>query len=171
MIDTSTSRRRFLLSAITFSAVIATGTGWLRVSSAWAQGALDGDAVEKLVRMARLLFPHDAIPDEVYSDVLQDILAAAAADPRLQSHLTDAVTALDEVHQTQWFDLDDALQHSALQAIEDTPYFAAIKINVSSRFYNHAKVWEHIGYPGPSVQFGGYVDKGFDDIDWLPEDA
>jgi hypothetical protein len=30
-------------------------------------------------------------------------------------------------------------------------------------------MWAHIDYPGPSLPFGGYVEKGFDDIDWLPK--
>jgi hypothetical protein len=54
-----------------------------------------------------------------------------------------------------------------MQAVEGEAFFAAILGNVQARFYNHPKVWALINYP----QFGGYVDRGFDDIDWLPEDA
>jgi hypothetical protein len=58
-----------------------------------------------------------------------------------------------------------------MKSVESEPFFAAIQGGVMARFYNHPKVWEHIKYPGSSVEFGGYVDRGFDDIDWLPEDA
>jgi hypothetical protein len=30
-------------------------------------------------------------------------------------------------------------------------------------------VWDAVGYEGPSVHKGGYVNRGFDDLDWLPD--
>jgi len=30
-------------------------------------------------------------------------------------------------------------------------------------------VWKHIDYPGSSKEYGGYINRGFNDIDWLPE--
>ena len=30
-----------------------------------------------------------------------------------------------------------------------------------------ARVWAHIGYEGSSFERGGYLQRGFDDIDWL----
>jgi hypothetical protein len=29
-------------------------------------------------------------------------------------------------------------------------------------------VWELVGYEGPSYDRGGYLHRGFDDLDWLP---
>ena len=31
------------------------------------------------------------------------------------------------------------------------------------------KVWSELGYAGPSFKFGGYLERGFNDIDWLSE--
>jgi hypothetical protein len=33
--------------------------------------------------------------------------------------------------------------------------------------FNNPVVWAHIGYGGSSLQFGGYVNRGLNDIDWL----
>ena len=164
MVDQTTTRRRFILSAITFSALAAAGNEFLRFSAAWAQGTPDTDW---LARMARILYPHDAIDDAIYEEVIQDILNAAADDPAFGASLSEASAALGPA----WYGMDQPSQISALQSIEGSSYFGAIQASVRTRFYSHDKVWEHIGYPGPSVQFGGYVDRGFDDIDWLPEDA
>ena len=30
-------------------------------------------------------------------------------------------------------------------------------------------MWQLIGYEGPSFDQGGYVTRGFDDLDWLPD--
>jgi hypothetical protein len=165
------SRRRFLVATIAYSGLLATGAGvtLLRASNAWAQSS-NGHA-DELTRMARLLYPHDAIADDVYAEVIDDILTAAAADSSLSKSLADTVTALNAVQGGDWFEIDADDQIKAMKSVESEPFFAAIQGGVMARFYNHPKVWEHIKYPGSSVEFGGYVDRGFDDIDWLPEDA
>ena len=65
MNNKKTTRRRFLVAAITFSAVAASvpGTTWLRNSAAWAESADDSGGL--LAQMARALFPHDGISDNV----------------------------------------------------------------------------------------------------------
>ena len=35
--------------------------------------------------------------------------------------------------------------------------------------YSDPEVWELLGYEGPSFDKGGYIDRGFDDLDWLPD--
>jgi hypothetical protein len=55
--------------------------------------------------------------------------------------------------------------------LQDEGFFTAIKFQVLGRFYAHPKVWQAINYPGSSVEHGGYVERGFNEIDWLGEDA
>jgi len=166
-----TSRRRFLVAAIAYSGLISSGMGaaLLRASSAWAQAA-NGNA-DELTRMARLLFPHDGIADAVYAEIIDSILSDAAIDVSMMEMLKQAVAALNAAQNGDWFDIVADDQIKAMKAVESEAFFAAIQGGVRVRFYNHPKVWEHIGYPGSSVEYGGYVDRGFDDIDWLPEEA
>ena len=35
--------------------------------------------------------------------------------------------------------------------------------------YDDHEVWELLGYEGASFDKGGYIDRGFDDLDWLPD--
>jgi hypothetical protein len=35
--------------------------------------------------------------------------------------------------------------------------------------YDDKEVWGLLGYEGSSYEHGGYVDRGFDDLDWLPD--
>ena len=166
-----TSRRRFLVAAIAYSGLISSGMGaaLLRASSAWAQAA--NDNADELTRMARLLFPHDGIADAVYAKVIDSILSDAANDASMMEMLKQAVAALNAAQNGDWFDIGADDQIKSMMLVENEPFFAAIQSGVRARFYNHPKVWEHIGYPGSSVEYGGYVDRGFNDIDWLPEDA
>lgn len=171
MADQDVTRRRFLVASIACSGLISSGLGtaFLRAGSAWAQEA-KGTANE-LARMARLLFPHDGVADDVYAEIIDDVLSASADDASMTAMLNEAITALDSAAGGDWFGAAEDQQIAAMQAVEGEAFFAAIVGNVRARFYNHPQVWEHVGYPGSSVEFGGYVDRGFDDIDWLPGDA
>ena len=35
--------------------------------------------------------------------------------------------------------------------------------------YDDHEVWERLGYEGASFDQGGYLHRGFDDLDWLPD--
>ncbi len=37
-------------------------------------------------------------------------------------------------------------------------------------FYGDPVVWKFLGYEGPSNDLGGYVNRGFGDIEWLGAD-
>ncbi len=170
MIDKQATRRRFLVATISCSGLISTGIGaaLLRASSAWAKFSSNAN---ELGRMARLLFPHDGIDDDVYAEIVDGILTDAANDASLTSILDETVNALDAAQGGDWFGASENAQIAAMQAVEGEAFFDAVLGNVRARFYNHPKVWELIKYPGSSVESGGYVDHGFDDINWLPEDA
>ena len=35
--------------------------------------------------------------------------------------------------------------------------------------YNQKELWPKFGYEGSSAEHGGYIKRGFADIDWLPK--
>ncbi len=175
MVGEKTTRRRFLVAAVTGSGSLASGFGlsMIRASSAWAQATPDQTRglAKTLGRMARLLYPHDAIADDIYAEVVDGILSAVANDAAISGALDAAVSALNAVQVADWFDLEEEQQIAAMTKVQGEAFFAAIQGQVMGRFYSHPKVREFIKYPGSSVEFGGYVNRGFDDIDWLPEEA
>jgi len=173
MSDLTTNRRRFLVAAITFSGLAAgtLGPSMLRLSSAWAQaaGEITQSTLDAMVRMARLLYPHDAISDEVYAAVLDQVLASTAGDGSFAEVLGAAEEALNAQQSADFTELDEQAQIAAMQAIEGMGFFGAIQSAVRSKLYNHPAVWKHLGYEGPSFAKGGYLHRGSGDIDWLPE--
>ena len=156
------SRRRFLVAAITFSGV-ATGATFLRASNAWAQSG-DGPTAE-MIRLARRMFPHDGVSDDVFAEILDDALGATAADGSFAATLDVAANALP----ADFMALDEAVQVEALKTLQDEAFFGAIFFNVRLRLYNHPAVWAVLNYEGPSWQKGGYLNRGAGEIDWLPE--
>jgi hypothetical protein len=172
MKDALTTRRRFLVAAITFSTIGTglTGPSWLATSAAWADTGDGSDAsLSLLAKMTRHLFPHDRIPDSVYGSVMNNILATAAGDPGLNNILHQAEDALNSRQDTSWYELSAAEQLNVLKEIQNDDFFAVVRETVRGNFYYHPDVWKYLDYPGSSKEFGGYIHRGFDDIDWLPE--
>jgi hypothetical protein len=166
MSNSTTSRRRFLIAAIAFSGVTAgtIGPASLRFASAWAQSG-DASTLDTLVRMARLLLPHDGLADNIYAEVLNAALAATADD----KSLTEAETLLNAQQAGDFMNVDEDAQLSAMRAVENEASFAAVLSVVKTGMYNHPAVWEVINYEGPSYKDGGYLHRGAGEIDWLPE--
>jgi hypothetical protein len=54
-----------------------------------------------------------------------------------------------------------------LRSIEDEPFFQQIRGGLVTGLYNQKEVWPLFGYEGESFTKGGYIDRGFNDINWL----
>ena len=57
-----------------------------------------------------------------------------------------------------------------LRAIETSPFFTFVYNLTLNTLYGNTDVWKILGYEGSSLEHGGYIHRGFDDIDWLPSD-
>ena len=53
--------------------------------------------------------------------------------------------------------------------MDGTPFFGAVRGDIVVSLYNNPLAWRHFGYEGPSFDDGGYLERGFDDIGWLPQ--
>lgn len=165
MTDTRPSRRKFIVRAIAASSVMIVPHKWLMAKSATTPTASDLD--QTLV--ARRLFPHDGLADDVYAEVAESVFDSFGANPESADLLDLAEAALNAQVNGDWIDVDEDRQVAALKGIENEAFFGAIVAGLRGAFYNHPKVWAQINYPGSSREHGGYKDRGFDDIDWLPE--
>ncbi len=116
-------RRRFLVATIAYSGLISAGAGTalFRAGTVWAQSPDEGAA--ELVRLARLLYPHDGVADDVYIEVIDGISSDPANGPVLDS----AMTALNAAQSGDWFDLDGDDQVAAMKSVEKESFFEAIR--------------------------------------------
>jgi hypothetical protein len=121
---------------------------------------LSEHAVDTTMRVARVMFPHDMLPDEAYAKVVKALGAEAET-------VEQGVAALDA--SSPFVELDADAQLAALQAAEGSPYVELVKATAVVELYDNPLVWKAFGYEGPSAHLGGYIDRGFDDLDWLPD--
>ena len=116
---------------------------------------------------ARVMFPHDGLPDEAYDKVIAKLEGDAAGDEGIAATLEQGVAGLDG--DGRFVDLDSEAQLEALRASEGSDFFDLIKATAVVELYDNPLVWKAFGYEGPSTHLGGYVDRGFNDLDWLPD--
>lgn len=160
----SPERRRFLVAAITLTGSAVLAPELLIGARAWADGNR-----EALLRITRLLYPHDAVGNDVYADVLDQAIGMVAADQGFDRLLADAGGELDTSLAGDFLAAPPEAQLAALRGVQDRSYFGAILGAVANRLYSHTGTWGMLGYGGPSWEKGGYIDRGAGDIDWLPE--
>jgi len=122
---------------------------------------------ETTLCVARAMYPHAALPDEAYAKVVRAIEAEARGSDAVRATIEQGISELDDP--TPFGDIDADAQLTALRQAEDSPYFALVRATAVVALYDNPLVWRAFGYEGPSVHLGGYVDRGFDDLDWLPD--
>ena len=170
-------RRGFLcgggLAAIGVT-VVPVATLTLAPIQAYAESftTLGADTGKTLIRMARDIFPHDKLPDSVYAHAEAPYDAAAAKDPALKTLIVDGVKTLNANAQQRFGKpyaevATEPERVTLLKEIEASPFFQKIKGDLVTGLYDNKAVWPLLGYEGSSVEKGGYLNRGFNDIDWL----
>ena len=173
-------RRGFLKTRGAAAAgVAAASTGTVALSfsvSAWAGELKNLSAHEgkTLLKVTRQIFPHPSLADVYYAGVVDTLDAEAGGNAETANLIKQGVAALDAATKLKWLELSDGYQLEILRSMESSAMFQKAKGTAVVALYNNPLVWRHFGYEGPSAQYGGYINRGFNDLRWLgdpPEDA
>jgi len=116
---------------------------------------------------ARIMYPHDALPDEVYARVGDKLAEAARDGSGVMQTIEDGVAALNLGRPFAELPADEQLK--ALKRIEASDFFELVRSTAVVEVYSDDRTWRLVGYEGPSFDKGGYVHRGFNDLDWLPD--
>lgn len=171
------NRRVFLQGAATSVPVVAVATSaGLGIEDAWADdgAALTPATLKTLVKVARDIYPHDFLGDSYYVTAIKPWDGKAAKDPAVKAMLNDGVSRLNQDardrHKVPYAEVPwEADRVELLQRIEQTDFFKNIRGDLVVSLYNQKEVWPKFGYEGSSAEQGGYIKRGFADIDWLPK--
>jgi len=131
--------------------------------------SLTDDARSVLIRVLRVAFPHDSFPDGPYERTADTIMKAAEESTWFRVSLTQGLLTLAHLAGGDFRDLDEDAATSVLRRIESTEFFGFIRRTTVLNLYDNEDVWTAVGYEGSSYEKGGYVNRGFDDLHWLPE--
>jgi hypothetical protein len=164
------TRRALLGRAVAAGALAVMGAGFIAApDAAWAMevSVISPDEMATLLQMARDIYPHDQVADAFYavavkgydSEASKDLVAAGVAE------LNAAAVAQGHADYLSIGWEEDRVK--VLQAIEGGVFFQTIRAGLVTGLYNQKDVWPIFGYEGESFSKGGYIDRGFDDINWL----
>ena len=171
------SRRIFLQGAATAIpvAAVASSTG-IGIENAWADDAttLSPTTLKTLLKVARDIYPHDFLADSYYITAIKPWVGKAAKDPAVKALLEDGVRRLDQDardrHKVAYLQVPwEADRVVLLQGVEQTDFFKKLRSDLVVSLYNQEELWPKFGYEGSSAEHGGYIKRGFNDIDWLPK--
>ena len=169
------SRRHFLKTGSgVLMGTLAASSGVLATlapSRSWALtlNSLSNVEGNKILKVTRGIFPHDTLDDAVYALVVKDLDTAAANDAGVASLLRDGLKQLDESASGDWAGLDYLARENLVIKMAGTEFFEKIRGTSVVSLYNNEMAWAHFGYEGASYDKGGYFDRGFQDLDWLPD--
>jgi hypothetical protein len=133
---------------------------------------VDTDSRRNLVRLLRAAYPHPRFPDGPYERTADAILSQADGSLWHRLGLREGLASLDARAASDggqgFADLDDSAALTLLRDIGDAAFFVFIRSVAIVSLYDDAEVHQLLGYGGPSFEQGGYLHRGFDDLDWLP---
>ena len=164
------SRRALLARSLAAGASFAIGSGFVAAKdAAWAleTTALKPETMATLIQMARDIYPHDRIADRFYAAAVKGYDQADKAE-LIEAGVTTLNTLAQSAGHGSYLAMgweDDRVR--VLRAIENSVFFQTIRAGLVTGLYNQKDVWPIFGYEGESFSHGGYIERGFNDIDWL----
>jgi hypothetical protein len=162
-------RRSFLAASGIVSGLLAAG-GPLSLIAPGRAWALELKALTKsqgaaLMSVARTIAPHDGLEDAAYALVVKAIDAAASADERIHALVGSGLAGLGADFAAQ----HEAVRVQALKSVEHSEFFALLRSKTLGNLYSSAIAYAHFGYEGEAFSKGGYLNRGFNELDWLPD--
>ena len=118
--------------------------------------------------MTRVLFPHDMLDDRYYAKVVEALDQSAQTDDATRDQLIAGIAQLDNAKGVRFHTLSAEDQLEVVKGVEGSDFFATVRETTVWTLYPDPEVWSYFGYEGSSVEHGGYINRGFNDIDWLP---
>jgi hypothetical protein len=164
------TRRQLLTRTVAAGALAVTGAGFIAApNAAWALEVtvITPEQMATLLQMARDIYPHDQVGDQFYAVAVKgydaedkkDMVAAGIAE------LDAAAKAMGHASYLAAGWEEDRVK--VLQSIETSTFFQTVRSGLVTGLYNQKEIWPIFGYQGESFSQGGYIDRGFNDIDWL----
>ncbi len=168
-LESKFSRRGFLVGgAVAVAALLAESSPSVALE---AQG-LKPEEDRTLVKFVRDLFPHDRLEDTFYANAIKPLQEEASKDPAVKRLLAEGIAQLNRMvgaaGAQAYADLGDENKRVAvIKQIERGPFFKKVYSTTIVSLYGQSALWPKFGYEGPSSPKGGYLHRGFSDLDWL----
>ncbi|MBV8853826.1 MAG: hypothetical protein JOY91_10520 [Sinobacteraceae bacterium] len=165
----SLARREVLVAGSMLSGLLLTGTSLNLLAPAHALAAgwqtLSDVESATLLGMARTIAPHDSLEDAAYTVVVKALDAAMLADGKIKALVKTGIGQLG----TGFASSSEAERVAVLRKLEHSEFFRLVRAKTLGTLYATPLAFAHFGYEGEAFSKGGYLLRGFNDLDWLPD--
>jgi len=124
---------------------------------------------ETLVQYAYFILPVLEPTHARYRAVADKISGQASQVPAIAALVADGIAALNSSGVSPWLKLSPRERAKIVTGLEGTPFFGFLHWVTAEIVMRDPLLWERLGYQGSAIEYGGYLHRGFDDIDWLPQ--
>ena len=166
------TRRTWLRDAAILIGTLSAGSALatLAPSRVWALelSGIDKHQGETLLSLTQTIYPHATLPSAVYALAVKDLDTAAAKDAAGATLIRDGVANLDRTAGGNFASASAEQRLAVARKIEGTPFFETVRSTCITSLYNNDMAFAHFGYEGASWPKGGYIQRGFNDLAWLP---
>lgn len=162
----------FLLTTTMAGVTTAAMLGGARIAVA---APLEEGQATMLLRMVQDIYPHpDRLQLSHYQAIADTVVAGLEGDAEKATALTDGMAAINARAQAlyglDYVAIKDAdAREGLLREVQDESFFQGVRWTAYFGIYDNKDVWPLFGYEGSSVEQGGYIDRGFSDITFVPE--
>ena len=131
--------------------------------------ALSQQELDVLADLAYQMVPLLEPSSPVYQSVAAAIQSQALESAGLVDMVSTGIIGLAGKNDKPWLELTAKQRVAVIQAEYPNQFLALIRWVACEHVLRDTQVWATLGYQGSSIEYGGYLHRGFDDIDWLPK--
>jgi hypothetical protein len=163
--------RRTMLKTTTglLTGVVVAGSPLATIAGGrmWAVDLTALTSAEGVVLMAltRTIAPHDKLEDAAYAMVVRAIDLDASKSGNLRQMVNEGIKQLGPGFPAH----TESERVAALKKIEPSEFFQAARLKTIQVLYATPMAYAYFGYEGEAFSKGGYLLRGFNDLQWLPE--
>ena len=157
------SRRNFIFGSVATTVLVSL---W-QIDHTLAEVKVGSSPDEKklLIKMIRDIYPHDRFPDSPYERTADDVINKGNTDAN-RIMFSEGIEGLKK---SKYGNMNFKKSTKYLKKMQSSGFFQHVRGTSVVTLYNDQEVWNLLGYEGSSFDKGGYVNRGFNDLDWLPE--
>ncbi|MGA7290566.1 MAG: hypothetical protein WBX02_20855 [Terriglobales bacterium] len=169
--DEATMRRREFLRTTTgvLTGLVIAGSPLALIAPgrAWAVDltAFTSSEAATLMAVARTIAPHDKLDDAAYALVVHALDTDATNDGSTRKVFRESLDRLG----TEFVKAAETDRVAALKKIESSEFFRSVRLKTLQVLYATPMAYAYFGYEGEAFSKGGYIERGFNNLRWLPE--
>lgn len=131
--------------------------------------AMSATDIASIAMYSYTLCPMLPPTDPHYREVAATVSQATRQNRATAALIRDGLNAINMPGKPLFIALVPDQRADIVRSQQGTPLFNYLHWLTAESVLRDPTLWKKIGYQGSAIEFGGYLNRGFDDIDWLPK--